>query len=95
MSYVWEEELMQANSGTPTVCQVQHHLKKVWNKDPLLYSNAPVTLHGTWKVSVAWVTKEGDRKWRIRFAKPEPNDKTFRSLKAAKAYALAIVTLEQ
>lgn len=92
MSYVWEEELMQANSGVPTVWQVQHHLKKVWDKDPLAH-NFALPLSGVWKVTVAWVTKIGDRKWDCQFVKHD-GSRTFRSLKAAKAYAVAIVTLE-
>jgi hypothetical protein len=47
------------------------------------------------KISVAWVTREGERKYSVRFVLSGNNDydKTFRSLKAAKAYALAIVSL--
>ena len=92
MSYVWEEELMQANSGVPTVWQVQHHLKKVWDKDPLAH-NFALPLSGVWKVTVAWVTKIGDRKWDCQFVNHD-GSRTFRSLKAAKAYAVAIITLE-
>lgn len=92
MRLEWEEELMQANSGVPTVWQVQHHLKKVWDKDPLEGQFA-VPLRGVWKVTVAWVTKIGDHKWRCQFVNHD-GSRTFRSLKAAKAYAVAIVTLE-
>jgi hypothetical protein len=69
------------------------HLKKVWDKDPMgdKFGNP---LIGKWKVSVAWVTKNGDRSYRVSFFKGD-NDRTFRSLKAAKAYAVAIITLEQ
>jgi hypothetical protein len=69
------------------------HLKKVWDKDPMgdKFGNP---LIGKWKISVAWVTKNGDRNYRVSFVKGD-NDRTFRSLKAAKAYAVAIITLEQ
>jgi len=92
MRLEWEEELM-SNHGVPTVWQVQHHLKKVWDKDPLEkhYANP---LRGVWKVTVAWVTKIGDRKWDCQFVNNN-GSRTFRSLKAAKAYAVAIITLEQ
>ena len=94
MRYVWELDVDVFNSPSGHgPLHTAWHLKKVWDKDPLAHKFA-APLRGTWKVSMAWVNKEGDRKWRVRFAKPEPNDKTFRSLKAAKAYALAIITLE-
>ncbi len=95
MSYQWEldVDIFNSPSGHGNL-RTAWHLKKVWNKDPL-HSNAPVTLHGTWKVSVAWVNRMAERKYFVRFAKDDHNDKTFRSLKVAKAYALAIITLEQ
>jgi hypothetical protein len=46
-----------------------------------------------YKISVAWVTKIGDRKWDCQFVNHN-GSRTFRSLKAAKAYAVAIITLE-
>ena len=94
MSYVWELDVdfFQLPSADHPL-DTAWHLKKVWDKDPLAHKFAS-PLRGTWKVSVAWVNKEGDRKWRVRFIKNDPNDKTFRSLKAAKAYAVAISTLE-
>lgn len=94
MSYVWEldVDVFQSPSADRPL-DTAWHLKKVWDKDPLADKFAN-PLRGQWKVSVAWVNKEGDRKWRVRFIKNDPNDKTFRSLKAAKAYAVAIITLE-
>ena len=68
------------------------HLKRVWDKDPLEKQFAN-PLRGKWKVSLAWVTKNGDRNYRVSFVKGD-NDRTFRSLKAAKAYAVAIITLD-
>ncbi len=70
------------------------HLKKVWDKDPLEDKFAH-PLRGVWKISVAWVRKIGDRKWRCQFVNHNDEGRTFRSLKAAKAYAVAIITLEQ
>ena len=102
MSYIWELDvdifnIRQVGGGPLSVDSTRlksaWHLKRVWHKDHL-EGHLVTPLRGTWKVSVAWVTKEGDRKWRVRFIKDDPNDKTFRSLKAAKAYALAIITLE-
>ena len=91
MTYVWETEyLPQTTRGGEW--KEQWHLKKVWDKDPL-EKQFDVPLRGTWKVSVAWVTKIGERKWDAQFINHNGN-RTFRSLKAAKAYALAIVTLE-
>jgi hypothetical protein len=94
MRLEWEEELMPEKylPNDQVEWKVQHHLKKVWDKDPLekKFGNP---LRGQWKVSVAWVNKVSDHKYHLRFAKGD-NDKTFRSLKAAKAYAVAIITLE-
>lgn len=94
MSYVWEEELQPSkyDADDNLVWRVEHHLKRVWDKDPLADKFAH-PLSGTWKVSVAWVRKIGDRKWDCQFVNHD-GGRTFRSLKAAKAYALAIVTLE-
>jgi hypothetical protein len=83
MSYVWEVEL-GCLLGMPTD-KVIHVLKKIipneWHPNEL-------------KVGGAYVVKRGERKWHAFFPSYlANNDKTFRSLKAAKAYALAIVTL--
>ena len=91
MSYEWENELMPSYGGSEW--QVQHHLKKVWDKDPLSDKFAH-PLSGKWKISVAWVTKLDKRKWYVAFVNHD-GSRTFRSLKAAKAYAVAIITLEQ
>lgn len=94
MRYEWESELQPSkyDADDNLVWRVEHHLKRVWDKDPTV-SNAPVTLYGTWKVSAAWVTKISDRKWLCQFTKHN-GSRTFRSLKAAKAYAVAIITLD-
>lgn len=94
MSYIWEKDIdiFSSPSGHGTLA-TSWHLKQVWDKDPLEKQFAN-PLRGQWKVSVAWVNKLGDRKYSARFAKNVHNDKTFRSLKAAKAYAVAIITLE-
>lgn len=92
MTYVWETELLSTPRIDGTDWEHQWHLKKVWDKDPL-EKQFDVPLRGTWKVTVAWVTKIGDRKWDCQFVNHN-GSRTFRSLKAAKAYALAIITLE-
>jgi hypothetical protein len=97
MSYIWEVDIdvFSSPSGHGTLA-TSWHLKKVWDKDPLegrTPSPYDSPLRGQWKVSVAWISKIGDRKYSLRFASHH-NDKTFRSLKAAKAYAVAIITLE-
>jgi hypothetical protein len=93
MRYEWELDIdvIGSPSGHGPLSS-SWHLKKVWDKDPLEDKFAH-PLRGVWKVSVAWVNKVSDRKYHLRFAKGD-NDKTFRSLKAAKAYAVAIITLE-
>lgn len=103
MSYIWELDVdifnaRQTGEGPLSVDSTRlnsaWHLKRVWHKDHL-EGHLVTPLRGTWKVSVAWVCKVGDRKWRAYFQTAQrDNDKTFRSLKAAKAYALAIITLE-
>jgi hypothetical protein len=96
MTYVWELDVDVFNlppSGHGPLHSAWH-LKKVWDKDPLEGQFA-IPRRGQWKVSVAWVNKVSDRKYNLRFAKGDCDDKTFRSLKAAKAYAVAIITLEQ
>lgn len=92
MNYVWEEEYAPL-AGRTHNWSTQWHLKKVWDKDPL-EDKFDMPLRGVWKISVAWVTKIGDRKWDCQFVNND-GSRTFRSLKAAKAYALAIITLEQ
>lgn len=90
MRYEWETELIPSYGSSEW--QVQHHLKKVWDKDPMgdKFGNP---LIGTWKVTVAWVIKVDKRKWYVAFVNHDEG-RTFRYLKAAKAYALAIITLE-
>jgi hypothetical protein len=83
MSYVWEEELMPI--GNRPIWKIQHHLKKCLPKN----DGSPFK----YKVTVAWVTKIADRKWDAQFVNHN-GSRTFRSLKAAKAYAVAIITLE-
>lgn len=84
MSYVWEEEYLPRS---PTAWGIEWHLKKIVGKSDK---------YRDLKVSVAWVRKLDDRKYRVTINRHSEryNDKTFRSLKAAKAYAVAIVTLE-
>jgi len=87
MTYVWETELMP--SGKPTAWKVEHHLKKCLPKTEGSLFN--------YKVSVAYVVKIGDRKWACQTINKSIHNnesRTFRSLKAAKAYAVAIITLE-
>ena len=94
MRYEWEldVDIFASPSGHGPLGS-SWHLKRVWDKDPLEKQFAN-PLRGVWKVSVAWVTKIGDRKWDCQFVNHN-GSRTFRSLKAAKAYALAIITLEQ
>jgi hypothetical protein len=82
MNYVWETELMPIGSAT---WKVQHHLKKCLPKTEGSAFD--------YKLTTAWVTKIGDRKWDCQFVNHD-GSRTFRSLKAAKAYAVAIITLE-
>jgi hypothetical protein len=86
MSYVWEEELMPSKYDDNLVWKMQHHLKRCLPKN--------VGSPFNYKATVAWVTKIGDRKWDCQFVNNN-GSRTFRSLKAAKAYAVAIITLEQ
>ena len=83
MSYVWETELMP--SGNPTTWKVEHHLKACLPKTEGSAFN--------YKFTAAYVIKIGDRKWDCQFVNNN-GSRTFRSLKAAKAYAVAIITLE-
>jgi hypothetical protein len=93
MSYVWEEDI-DIFAKDPMSMRPSWHLKKVIPQEP---GEKPPWRLGTgpMKVSVAWVTREGERKFSVRFvlSGSDDYDKTFRSLKAAKAYALAIVSL--
>lgn len=93
MTYVWETEyLPQTTRGGEW--KEQWHLKKVIPKsDPMTFKPFSIVNSVEYKVSVAWVTKIGERKWDAQFVNHNGN-RTFRSLKAAKAYALAITTLE-
>lgn len=84
MNYVWEEDFDIFAQDVPR--SLIWHLKHVIPQP---------ALDRFWKVSLAWITRDGERTYKVRFAQHDNNDKTFRSLKAAKAYALAIVTLEQ
>jgi hypothetical protein len=95
MTYVWETELQPSkyDADDNLVWRVEHHLKKVWDKDPVFKDKFGNPLRGVWKISVAWVRKIGDRKWHCQFVNNDES-RTFRSLKAAKAYAVAIITLE-
>jgi hypothetical protein len=84
VNLVWETEL-GFTIGWPDN-EVIHTLKRVlpneWHPNEL-------------KVAGAYVVKRGERKWHTFFPSYlANNDKTFRSLKAAKAYAVAIITLE-
>lgn len=85
MSYIWETELMPAYGEIRDWHEVLH-LKKSW-------MSADGREDRNYKISVAWITRPENRKWILRFAGPQP-PKTFKTLKAAKAYAVAIVTLE-
>jgi hypothetical protein len=88
MNYVWETELMSSkyDKDDNLVWRVEHHFKKCL---PKTYGSA-----FDYKFSVAWVTKTGDRKWDAQFVNNNDESRTFRSLKAAKAYVVAIITLE-
>jgi hypothetical protein len=91
MSLVWEEDIDVFNINLPMEQRLTWHLKKLVAG----FDDKPYTLgKGPYKVSLAWITREGERKYTARFYNKD-NEKTFRSLKSAKAYALAITTLEQ
>jgi hypothetical protein len=83
MRYVWETELMPV--GNPTTWQVEHHLKQCLPKTEGSAFD--------YKFTAAWVRKVKDRKWGCYFVNNDES-RMFRSLKAAKAYAVAIITLE-
>lgn len=92
MNYVWEEDI-DIFAKDLSKARPSWHLKKLIPADP--GSRPPWRLGtGPYKISCAWVTREGERKYKVRFVTMNHNDKTFRSLKAAKAYALAIATLD-
>lgn len=95
MSYVWEQEYFHPNT-VPTVVLLEWHLREVYNKDPMAGMFA-VPIMGTWRRTHAVVRRLSERKYSVQFQSIvlTDNDKTFRSLKAAKAYALAVVTLDQ
>ena len=96
MRYEWEEELIYGNT-VPSSPQIQWCLKKVIPaKDPT--ATAPFSIvSGPYKQICALVRLVSERRYRVHFQSVVhmDNDKTFRSLKAAKAYAVAIITLEQ
>lgn len=95
MNYVWELDVdVHSSPSGHGPLGSSWHLKKTWDRDKL-EGKFHIPLRGQWKVSVAWVNRISERKYFVRFAKDDHNDKTFRSLKAAKAYAVAVVTLEQ
>lgn len=94
---VWEEDI-DVFKPNPGPLDVTWHLKRVVPKDPLA-SQFEVSMAGVWKVSVAWVHRLGDRKYSVQIWNDNrmrviEEGRTFRSLKAAKAYAAAIITLE-
>jgi hypothetical protein len=88
MSYVWEPELQPSKyaGDDNLVWRVEHHLKKCLPKTEGSAFD--------YKISVAWIVKISDRKWRCSFITTYDESRTFRSLKAAKAYTVAIITLE-
>jgi hypothetical protein len=88
MKYVWETEALPRHiedDGT-TEWKEQWHLKQCLPKnDGSVFD---------YKITVCWVTKIGERKWACHFVNSKGEDRTLQSLKAAKAYATAIITLE-
>jgi hypothetical protein len=94
MSLVWEEDFDVFAKDIPK--SLTWHLKRLMpGKDPTDIKPYNI-MTGPYKVSLAWVRKTGERKYDVHFTYAmhgQPN-KTFRSLKQAKAYALAIATLE-
>jgi len=83
MTWVWETELIPLyglNEWKDVL-----HLKKSWvSSDGREDRN--------YKISAAWITRLGKRKWHLTFA-DDHEPKQFTTLKAAKAYALATVIL--
>ena len=92
MNYVWEAEYIHEprKIGEPQRFSViEWHLKHIVGK----YERTGHDL----KVSVAHIYRLDERKYRVVFQMTPAfnnDNKTFRSLKAAKAYAVAIITLE-
>lgn len=86
MNLVWEDELSYTLGFGGD--HIIHTLK---------YTIPNETASKGWiGIGVAYVVKRGERKWEAFFpAYSASNDKTFRTLKAAKAYAVAIVQLER
>lgn len=85
MTYVWEAERGIRNIGVATVWDETLHLKKAW-------VSHEGRIDRNYKVTLAWIAKHGKRKWVLEFVDAiEP--KTFSTLKAAKAYAVATVIL--
>jgi hypothetical protein len=87
MKYVWETELMPEKY----LPNGQVEWKEQWHLKQCLPKNDGSVFD--YKITVCWVTKIGDRKWDCQFVNNN-GSRTFRSLKAAKAYAVAIITLE-
>jgi hypothetical protein len=87
MRHVWETELMPSKYGKDDnlVWQVEHHLKACLPKTEGSAFD--------YKLTTAWIHKVKDRKWACYLVNNDEG-RTFRSLKAAKAYAVAIITLE-
>ncbi len=84
MTYVWEDEFLPAY-GANREWQTSLHLKKAWvSHDGRIDRN--------YKVTVAWIARLGKRKWALAFTDRQES-RTFPTLKAAKAYALATVIL--
>lgn len=92
MSYVWEEEYIHEPrriAEPQRFSVIEWHLKHVVGRHER-------TGHDL-KVSVAYIRRLDERKYRVVFQMTPAftnDNKTFRSLKAAKAYAVAIVTLD-
>lgn len=86
MKYVWETELVQNRAGNWVD---QLHLKATFAKDLATRTSGL----DYWKHTVAWVYKIKDRKWDCQFVNHN-GSKTFPTKKAAMAYAVAIVALE-
>lgn len=92
MSYVWEEEYIHEprRIGEPQrFFAAEWHLKKIVGRNERGHDL---------KVSVAYIRRLDERKYRAVFQMTPAfnnDNKTFRSLKAAKAYAVAVVTLDQ
>jgi hypothetical protein len=87
MTYVWETELMPEKylPNDQVEWKVEHHLKACLPKTEGSAFD--------YKITAAYVIKIGDRKWDCHLVNNDES-RTFHSLKAAKAYAVAIITLE-